>query len=160
MTEPTASRAPASGRGAERGAERGAGRDLWGWAFAAIGLVSVANGIWMWLDPAHWYEHLPAGVADTGPLNAHFVRDIGCAFLAVGGALVAAWRHLPWRPPLVTTAAAFFVLHAVLHVHDTVGGLLEADHWWLDAPGVYAPALLLAWAAFRLDTRPGGETTP
>ncbi|MGH0036067.1 MAG: DUF4345 family protein [Myxococcota bacterium] len=128
--------------------------DLWGLLLAASGAFSIANGVWMLLDPGHWYEHLPAGVPDTGPLNAHFVRDIGCAFVAVGAALVAAWRRPAWRAPLTATAAAFFVMHALLHVHDTARGLLEADHWWLDAPGVYAPALLLAYAAHRFNTRP------
>jgi hypothetical protein len=134
--------------------------DGWGWVLAVVGIGSIANGVWMLIEPGHWYEHLPAGVPDTGPLNAHFVRDIGCAFLAMGGAAVMAWRRPAWRTPLATVVAAFFVMHAILHVHDTVRGLLAADHWWLDAPGVYAPALLLAYAAFRLNARPQGETTP
>ena len=41
---------------------------------------SLANGLWMLFAPAHWYQNLPAGVPDTGPLNVHFVRDIGAAF--------------------------------------------------------------------------------
>ena len=61
----------------------------WSLLLAAMGIGSIANGLWMLADPGHWYEHLPAGVPDTGPLNAHFVRDIGCAFLTMGGALVA-----------------------------------------------------------------------
>jgi hypothetical protein len=126
-------------------------RDGWGWVLAIVGIGSIANGLWMLFDPGHWYEHLPAGVPDTGPLNAHFVRDIGCAFLAVGFAVVAAWRRPEWRPPLVPAAAAFFVMHAGLHVHDTARGLLESDHWWLDAPGVYLPAIVMAVAAWRFN---------
>jgi len=37
-----------------------------------------------------------------------------------------------------------------LHVYDTVRGLLPGDHWWLDLPGVYLPALLLLFMSERL----------
>ncbi len=127
----------------------------WSWFLAIMGIGSIANGVWMLLDPGHWYEHLPAAVPDTGPLNAHFVRDIGCAFLAMGLALCAAWRRPDWRAPLVLVAATFFVLHAALHVHDTALGLLGHHHWWLDAPGVYLPAVALVWAAVLVVRRPG-----
>jgi len=132
----------------------------WGVVFLVMGLGSIANGLWMLLEPGHWYEHLPAAVPDTGPLNAHFVRDIGCAFLTVGGALCAAWRRPEWRVPLVAVAAVFFGLHAALHVHDTTRGLVGHEHWWLDAPGVYAPALLLAWAVWQITLRPRRGDAP
>lgn len=123
--------------------------DLWAALIAFVGAGSLANGVWMLLDPGHWYTHLPAGVPDTGPLNAHFVRDIGCAFLTVGAALLWAWRRPAWRPPLVGVAALFFVAHALLHVHDTARGLVDAHHWLLDLPGVYLPAVLLVLAALH-----------
>jgi hypothetical protein len=122
-------------------------RDGWTWLLLALGVGSVANALWMLVDPARWYHDLPAGVPDTGPLNVHFVRDIGCAFLTAGLALLAAVRWPHWRLPLVATAAFFFVAHAALHVHDTARGIVDAHHWWLDAPGVYLPAIALAWAS-------------
>jgi len=124
-------------------------RDLEGALLLFLALSGTANGVWMLLDPAHWYHHLPAGVPDTGPLNAHFVRDIGCAFIAFSGALFWAWRAPQWRKPLVVTAAAFYLAHAVLHVHDVVRGLLTSDHLLLDAWGVYLPAVLMAGLAFK-----------
>ena len=30
-----------------------------------------------------------------------------------------------------------------LHVYDTTRGAVDHTHWWLDLPGVYAPAALL-----------------
>src|SRR5581483_2403752 len=48
-------------------------------AYTILGLLNVANGVWMLLAPASWYYRLPAGVPDTGPLNPHFVRDVGAA---------------------------------------------------------------------------------
>lgn len=124
-------------------------REAWWMVVAVIGLGGAANGIWMLLDPGHWYAHLPAGVPDTGPLNAHFVRDIGCAFLTTGVGLLWALRAPDYRTPLVAVAALFYVAHAILHVHDTALGAVGTDHWLLDLPGVYLPAVLLAVAAFR-----------
>jgi hypothetical protein len=119
-------------------------RDAWFWILALLALGMAANAAWMLADPARWYSDLPAAVPDTGPYNEHFVRDIGCAFATV--ALALAWAALrpSWRAPLVAVAAVFLVLHALLHVFDTVRGFLDADHWWLDLPGVYLPAVLLA----------------
>src|SRR5262245_31960655 len=51
-------------------------------------LVLAATGLHMLIDPAGWYGIVP-GVPDTGPLNPHFVRDIGCAYLMSGVAF--AW---------------------------------------------------------------------
>ena len=57
---------------------------LLGWL---LGLGLVANGLVMLTVPAIWYARVP-GVVDTGPFNAHFVRDIGAAYLVCGLALV------------------------------------------------------------------------
>ena len=124
--------------------------DPLGWLLLVIGVGSLANALWMLAGPMHWYTDLPAAVPDTGPFNPHFVRDIGCAFLTAGVALVWAALVPGLRFPLVSVAALFFAAHALLHVYDTAVGNLPHTHWWLDLPGVYLPALLLAVAAFRL----------
>ena len=113
----------------------------------------------MLADPLHWYEELPAGVPDTGPANLHFVRDIGCAFLTVGVAVVWAAFSARSRTPLVAIAALFLSAHAVLHVYDTASGNLPHTHWWLDLPGVYLPAVLLVVFFFCHPRRPRGEPT-
>ena len=77
--------------------------DPWRWVFGLIGLGSLANALWMFLDPGHWYQDLPAAVPDFGPLNEHFVRDIACAFSAAGVALVWAAFVKRFRLPLVST---------------------------------------------------------
>ena len=127
-----------------------------GWLLLVLGIGMLANAGWMLAGPMHWYEELPAAVPDTGPFNPHFVRDIGCAFLAVGAALCWAARSTRLRYPLVCVAATFLVAHAILHVYDTATGALPHSHWWLDLPGVYAPAVLLAGVALRLHRREGG----
>ena len=127
-----------------------------GWVYLVLGLGTIANALWMLAGPMHWYTDLPAAVPDTGPFNAHFVRDIGCAFLTVGVALVWAAYAPAWRWPLVGVAALFMTAHALLHIYDTVRGALDAHHWWLDLPGVYLPAVILAAIAVVLVRREGG----
>ncbi len=126
------------------------GLDGYGVLFLILGLGSLANSVWMFVDPMHWYTDLPAGVPDFGPFNPHFVRDIGCAFATAGVALLGAARWPQWRVPLAASATFFFAAHAILHVHDTLRGLVDSHHWWLDLPGVYLPALLLAVATVVL----------
>lgn len=110
------------------------------WLFS---LLNVANGLWMLVAPADWYHDLPAGVPDTGPLNTHFVRDLGGAFLTVGVAAAAAALRPAMRRPVLAFATLFYVLHAAVHVRDLVTGHLHAGHWWIDLPGVFVPAILL-----------------
>jgi len=124
--------------------------DGWGMVLLVLGVGMLANGIWMLVDPGNWYRDLPAGVPDFGPLNIHFVRDIGCAFVTVGVALVWGARRPALRLSLTLIATLFLVAHAVLHVHDSLRGVVESDHWWLDVPGVYAPALLLVAACVQM----------
>ncbi len=122
--------------------------DAWGWVLLLLGLGSAGNALWMLWNPGSWYAELPAGVPDYGPLNVHFVRDIGCAFGSVGAAQIWAAFDRRFRLPLVAIAALFLGSHALLHVHDTLRGIVDSHHWWLDLPGVYAPALILAFASF------------
>ena len=126
-----------------------------GWLLLLLGIVMLANALWMLAGPMHWYRELPAAVPDTGPFNAHFVRDIGCAFLTVGVALLWGAFAPAQRRPLTAIAALFLAAHALLHIYDTARGALDATHWGLDLLGVYAPALLLLGvvAALRRATK-------
>ena len=124
--------------------------DGFGWLFLLLGVGTLANALWMLVGPMHWYTDLPAAVPDTGPFNPHFVRDIGCAFLTVGVALVWAAFRVRDRLPLAAISAVFLTAHALLHIYDTATGALDHTHWWLDAGGVYLPALLMIAAVTRL----------
>ena len=129
---------------------RGEKLDGFGWLFAILGVGMLANAVWMLAGPMHWYNELPAAVPDTGPFNPHFVRDIGCAFLTVGIALIWAARSARMRFPLAAMAAVFLAAHALLHIYDTAVGNLPSDHWYLDFSGVYLPAIVLGIAVARL----------
>jgi hypothetical protein len=111
----------------------------------------------MLATPAGWYSGLPAAVPDFGPLNEHFVRDIGSAFLTLGLSLIWAGFVPRWRVPLVAPVTLFFALHALAHVFDTERGLVGAEHWAIDLPGVYVPALIMAallWIVSRARPQP------
>src|SRR6185295_14229260 len=105
-------------------------------------LGNFANGAWMLADPAGWYRGLPAAVPDFGPLNEHFVRDIGSTFVTLGAALLGAALVPAARVALLAVVTMFYVLHALVHVLDTGRGLVGPAHWTIDFPGVYVPALL------------------
>jgi hypothetical protein len=127
--------------------------DLLGWVLLAAAAAGAANGLWMLLHPEAWYHELPVDIPATGPLNAHFVRDVGAAFLTASAALAGAALRPRLRPALVGVAALFYALHAAIHLAGFASGESDAHHFWLDVPGVYAPALLLVAAAAALARR-------
>jgi hypothetical protein len=118
--------------------------DRWTALFWILGAANVANGVWMLADPAGWYHGLPAAVPDTGPLNAHFVRDVGGTYLVMGVALLWAGARPSDRTALVSMVLLFHLIHAGAHALDTIEGRLPSTHWAIDFPGVYLPALVLA----------------
>lgn len=110
-----------------------------------LGALALVNGAAAFLLPEFWYSAVP-GVTGTGPLNVHFVRDIGAAFLAAGAGLAAtAWRPALW--PAGAAGAAFLVLHALIHVGEAAMArdLLHAAR---DAAFIILPAFLAAWLSF------------
>lgn len=122
---------------------RGSATDPWTWIFLLGGLSHLANGLWMLADPGGWYTTLPAAVPDFGPLNEHFVRDIGSTFTMLGvGLLWAAW-HPTVRVPVLTLVTLFNGLHALVHVYDTSRGLVGPEHWRIDFPAIYLPTVVL-----------------
>lgn len=117
--------------------------DYWTIVLGLFALSNLGNGLWMLADPPHWYRTLPAAVPDFGPLNEHFVRDIGCIFTLLGVGLAVAAVRPAWRFGACAAAAAFYALHALVHVFDTARGLVGPEHWRIDLSGVYVPALIL-----------------
>jgi hypothetical protein len=110
-----------------------------------LGLVLAANGLYMLSDPAGWYALVP-GVPDTGPLNPHFVRDIGCAYVMSGGTLV--WFAFDHRArPAALAGGVFLALHAIVHVADAIAGRDHPDHMTTDLVAVFAPPALALWLA-------------
>jgi hypothetical protein len=125
-------------------------RDGWTVVLGIAAAGNLANGLWMLASPHDWYWNLPAAVPDTGPLNEHFVRDLGATFTVLGVALGVAAVRPAASVPLVGLVMLFYVMHAGIHVFDTLRGLLPASHWLVDFPGVYLPALLMLAIVYAL----------
>jgi hypothetical protein len=108
-------------------------------------LALAATGLHMLVDPAGWYGLVP-GVPETGPLNSHFVRDIGCAYLVSGAAF--AWLAFDERSrPAALTGAMFLTLHALVHVADAIAGRAHTEHAAVTIGAVFVPALVALWLA-------------
>lgn len=133
-----------------RRAQRSPLTDPWTWVFLVGGLGNLANGLWMLANPAHWYATLPAAVPDFGPLNEHFVRDIGSTFAMLGIALVWGAFQRGVRLPVLALVTLFNALHALVHVWDTSRGLVGPEHWSIDFPAVYLPTLVLVGLTIAL----------
>jgi len=110
---------------------------------ALLAALFAANALAMLAAPAIWYGVVP-GVPATGPFNAHFVRDIGAAYLVAS--LGLAWFSLsPLRAwPALVCAAVFLCAHAAIHLHDALLSPVCGQDLVRDLPGVFAPALIAA----------------
>ena len=71
-----------------------------------LGLLSAVNGAFMMMAPAAWYPIFP-GVVQSGPFNAHFIRDIGAAFLVAGVGFVWFANDSRARPAALAAARLF-----------------------------------------------------
>jgi hypothetical protein len=111
-----------------------------------LGAGLAANGLFMLGDPAAWYAAVP-GVPMTGPLNPHFVRDIGCAY-CVAGAALAALAFAARARAAALAGGAFLALHALVHLWDWASGREMLDHLIADLPAVFAPPALALWLAW------------
>lgn len=80
-----------------------------------LGAFHLLNGLTMLAAPMAWYMAVP-GVSASGPLNHHFIADIGLVFVASGAGLIlgakAGMRAAVWA----MAGAAWPALHALLHV--------------------------------------------
>ena len=119
-------------------------------ALAALAIGLTLNGLRMLFDPATWYTMLES-VPHTGPFNAHFVRDIGCAYIAAGiGFALGAWRPA-WALPAGIVALGFLGLHGAVHVWEGIIHTEAAVHSGvIDLAGVFSPVvfgvlLLIPW---------------
>lgn len=111
-----------------------------------LALILAANGLAMLVAPIDWYQAVP-GVTGTGPLNLHFVRDIGCAYLVAAGGLVWMWRDpQAWRAAMA--GSVFLTLHALVHVGEMIAGGFDLHHLLRDLPGVFLIPVFALWLSW------------
>jgi hypothetical protein len=115
-----------------------------------LGALMAANGVFMFADPPGWYAAVP-GVPETGPLNLHFVRDIGIAYGVAGAAIVWGAAGGGWRATAL--GAAFLALHSLLHVGETIMGH-HHDVLLNELVAVHLPAWLAVALAYLQRRQP------
>ena len=104
---------------------------------------TLVNGVWMLAAPQSWYTDLPGGVADTGPYNGHFIRDLGVVFVFIASGFVWCAMRPDRSRNVLLVNTLFFSGHAVLHLLDLLTHRLPVSHWKLDLPLVFLPTVVL-----------------
>jgi hypothetical protein len=116
------------------------------WTLLVLGALATFNGAMMLIAPEPWFLR---AAADTGPLNLHFVRDVGAAYAASGLAALWAAHNAEWRAPLAACAALFQILHAAIHVSEATGGGPPIGRLLGETAVVFLPTLMLTGVALH-----------
>lgn len=126
-------------------------------AGALLALLFFGLAAQMLFQPEDWYQTTP-GVPDTGPMNIHFIRDIGAAFLMSGVAFALfSVRKITWE--VVAVGAIFPTIHGGIHAYGLLTGhshgSATSDFFGVVVPGLLA--VLLALLAIRQQSKKGLE---
>ena len=111
-------------------------------AIVLLGLTQLAIGVWLLVDPDSFVDTL----ADFGPADTHFLRDIGTFQAGLGIALIVAASRPRWRIPMLFAALAQTALHTINHLFD-IG---ETDPGWLGPANFVALVLLTGAYAYLM----------
>ena len=118
-----------------------------------LGILHIANGLFMLVAPADWYMSVP-GVTATGPFNPHFILDIGMAFVASGAGLMLGAQRNAAAAILPCAGAAWPALHALIHIDGWLMHGFPADPQIamsevVGVAGLAALGVALAWLRLR-----------
>ena len=119
-------------------------------ALGFLGVTQLAIGVWLIVSPDSFVDT----VADFGPADAHFLRDLGTFQAGLGIALLAAVGRPAWRVPVLFAALAQSALHTINHLFD-IG---DTDPGW-QGPVNFVGVLLLTGAFAYLMQEAGREGT-
>lgn len=108
----------------------------------SVALFSLCFGVYMLVDPYGWYDFVDT-VKATGPANAHFIGDIGLAYIVSGVLLGFAAQHPGLRWGAAVVGNLWLTGHGLFHVYEVVAGICSQEIFWRDAPGVLGPPLLV-----------------
>ncbi len=114
--------------------------------------TAFGNGLLIVLFPEQWYWCI-ANPARAALYNAHFVTDVGTAYLTIGAALAWAAARPAFAYPLVTIAALFSSLHALHHVYEYLTFGNPTRFVVIELFGIWAPAAAMLWLAYAYRPR-------
>ena len=114
-----------------------------------LGLAHFVTGPVAFLAPEQFYDAIP-GLKMMGPYNVHFIRDVGLAFMASGGAVL--YGALKPSRAVAIAGAVWPFLHGLFHVQIQIARGLPMDLiMWFDLFAVILPALAMMALAWRLE---------
>jgi hypothetical protein len=117
-----------------------------------IGLLNVTNGLVMLVSPEAWFAQV-IGDAPMGPLDTHFIRDIGFAYTASGVGLIYGFRAGETAAAFALAGSIWPVLHAFFHLDLwAMHGVPHGHALLSEGLGVEIlsfAGLALAWLRFR-----------
>ena len=117
-----------------------------------LAVTQLALGVWMAAAPRSFFD----AIGGFGAFNDHYVRDVATFYLALGVALLAAWRRPAWRVPALAVGVLQYGFHVVNHVLDS--GVAEPS--WVGPADVVALAIgAAAFGLLLLVGRTTGERT-
>lgn len=123
-------------------------------------VTTIANGVFMLVRPLDWYVFVPT-VVTTGPPNAHFIRDIGLAYIGSGLVLLYAAANPVRRWRAAVVGGLWLAFHGALHIYEVAAGICGPATFWADAPAVIGqPALVIAALAILWARRKAGTGAP
>lgn len=116
-----------------------------------LGIIHFISGPVIFFAPQFFYDSIP-GLADMGPFNLHFIRDIGLAFAASGGAVV--WGALKYNRSVAMAGAVWPILHGLFHIQIWGHRGFPFDHIAIfDFIAVIFPAIIMMYLASKLRRR-------
>lgn len=119
-----------------------------------MAITSLANGVLMVLFTEQWYLCI-ANPLRAALYSAHFVTDVGTAYITIGAALL--WGALRPRHawPLTAIALLFSAQHAAHHVWEYLSFGLPTRSALIEAFGIWGPVAILAWLMIDLRQQEG-----
>jgi len=127
-------------------------------AYGLFGLWFALLGVHMLIDPAGWYSSTP-GVPEEGPMNIHFIRDIGSAFIMVAAAYgFSLQKNTNWHLPAV--AAVLPALHGGIHLVGIISGHSHGAAVMVEVFAVIFPggvAVLMPLVHYRHQSKGAGR---
>lgn len=108
-----------------------------------LGGISLGNGLWMLISASSWFNQMPVGAEDTGPLNSHFIHDVGLVYVLVGIGAFGCGYKLKKYFKVHIAITLFMGGHALIHVGEILSGALPTSHWLIDFLLVTFPAIIL-----------------
>ena len=110
-----------------------------------VGAASAINGAAMLADALRWFGSTPI-VWRTGLPNAHFIRDVGWTYVAVGTVVMTGALRPRWTRPTIGLAIVWLAGHGVIHLGEVVTGVCSRAAFLSEWPIVWGPVAFLAVA--------------